>query len=78
MYMMKSCSSYKIYFQGAEEQEMVAMRELRLENLKKRVSDTGDAKYCVCRRGVSGFMLQCELCKDWFHGVYNTALPKCN
>jgi hypothetical protein len=49
---------------------MVAMRALRLENLKKRVNDTGEAKYCVCRRGVSGFMLQCELCKDWFHGRY--------
>jgi hypothetical protein len=49
---------------------MIAMRGLRLENLKKRVSDTGDAKYCICRRGISGFMLQCELCKDWFHGRY--------
>jgi histone demethylase JARID1 len=59
-----------VYFQGAEEQEMIAMRNLRLENLKKRVNDTGEAKYCVCHRGVSGFMLQCELCKDWFHGTY--------
>jgi histone demethylase JARID1 len=49
---------------------MVAMRDLRLENLKKRVNDTGEAKYCICRRGVSGLMLQCELCKDWFHGMY--------
>jgi histone demethylase JARID1 len=49
---------------------MVAMRDLRLENLKKRVNDTGEAKYCICHRGVSGFMLQCELCKDWFHGMY--------
>ncbi|GFG38653.1 hypothetical protein Cfor_01675 [Coptotermes formosanus] len=62
-------------FKVTEEQEMVAMRELRLENLKKRVSDTGDAKYCVCRRGVSGFMLQCELCKDWFHATC-VPLPK--
>jgi histone demethylase JARID1 len=51
---------------------MVAMRDLRLENLRKRVNDTGEAKYCICRRGVSGFMLQCELCKDWFHGMYIT------
>jgi len=74
MYFMKSSSSYKIHFQGAEEQEMVAMRELRVENLKKRMNDTGDVKYCICRRGSSGFMLQCELCKDWFHGMYNTVL----
>jgi len=73
---MKSSSSYKIHFQGAEEQEMVAMRELRVENVKKRMNDTGDVKYCVCRRGSSGFMLQCELCKDWFHGMYNTVLLK--
>ncbi|PNF26510.1 Lysine-specific demethylase 5A [Cryptotermes secundus] len=62
-------------FKGAEEQEMVAMRDLRLENLKKRVSDTGEAKYCICRRGVSGVMLQCELCKDWFHATC-VPLPK--
>jgi hypothetical protein len=74
MYVIKSSSSYKIHFQGAEEQEMVAMRELRVENLKKRANDTGDVRYCICRRGISGFMLQCELCKDWFHGMYNTVL----
>jgi histone demethylase JARID1 len=48
---------------------MVAMSELRVENLKKRANDAGDMKYCICRRGISGFMLQCELCKDWFHGM---------
>ena len=47
---------------------MELMRELRIENVKKRVSDTGEAKFCICRRPVSGFMLQCELCKDCFHG----------
>ncbi|XP_069693074.1 lysine-specific demethylase 5A-like isoform X2 [Periplaneta americana] len=62
-------------FKGAEEREMIAMRDLRLENLKKRANDTGEAKYCVCRRGVSGFMLQCELCKDWFHATC-VPLPK--
>jgi hypothetical protein len=67
----ETSNRHKIHFQGAEEQEMVAMRALRSENLKKRINDTGEAKYCVCRRGVSGFMLQCELCKDWFHGRYN-------
>ncbi|CAN0064339.1 unnamed protein product, partial [Sphacelaria rigidula] len=27
-----------------------------------------DAVYCVCRRSdVSGTMLECDYCKDWFH-----------
>ena len=47
---------------------MKAMRELRAENIQKRARDSGNATYCICRRGSSGFMLQCELCKDWFHG----------
>lgn len=27
-----------------------------------------DGQYCICRRGPEGFMLMCELCKEWFHG----------
>ncbi|KAJ4441673.1 hypothetical protein ANN_11531 [Periplaneta americana] len=62
-------------FKEAEKREVVAMRVLRLENLKKRKQDTGEAKYCVCSRGMFGFMVQCQLCKDWFHARCVT-LPK--
>lgn len=62
-------------FKAAERQEMASMRDLRLMNLRKRANDTGDIKYCICRRGANGFMLQCELCKDWFHASC-VPLPK--
>jgi len=24
--------------------------------------------YCVCKRGASGYMIQCDCCGEWFHG----------
>lgn len=55
-------------FKLAEQREMEAMRQLRERNLLKM--EIEDSKYCVCRRARSGMMLQCELCKDWFHCKY--------
>ncbi|KAK2585208.1 hypothetical protein KPH14_009914 [Odynerus spinipes] len=52
-------------FKLAEQREMDAMRSLRERNLLKAEMD--DSRYCVCRRPRFGLMLQCELCKDWFH-----------
>ena len=43
------------------------MRDLRLRNIDKHHKADLDVKYCVCRKGRAGLMLQCELCKDWFH-----------
>ncbi|XP_059161364.1 lysine-specific demethylase 5A-like isoform X2 [Physella acuta] len=54
-------------FKMGEVKEVEMMRDLRTRNMEKR-HDT-DAKFCVCRKPASGFMLQCELCKDWFHGT---------
>lgn len=52
-------------FKLAEQREMEAMRNLRERNISKARMD--DSKYCVCRKPRFGLMLQCELCKDWFH-----------
>ncbi|ROL51635.1 Lysine-specific demethylase 7B [Anabarilius grahami] len=32
--------------------------------------------YCVCRQpyDVSRFMIECDICKDWFHGRFNVSL----
>lgn len=56
-------------FKKCERVEQDSMRALRAKNAEKhRQDDANDAKYCLCRKGPSGFMFQCELCKDWFHG----------
>lgn len=54
-------------FKRAEKHELESMIQLREENeLKKRIN-APDAKYCVCRRAASGLMMECNLCKEWFH-----------
>ena len=52
------------------------MKELRNENLEKMERDeTRKATtyppviYCFCRKPESGYMLQCELCNEWFHAT---------
>ncbi|KAL5014006.1 hypothetical protein ScPMuIL_008276 [Solemya velum] len=62
-------------FKVAEQKEVESMCQLRTHNLEKLHQDDGEVKYCICRKGASGFMLQCELCKDWFHGSC-VPLPK--
>ncbi|XP_052282476.1 lysine-specific demethylase 5A-like isoform X2 [Dreissena polymorpha] len=62
-------------FKLAEEKEAEAMMDLRIRNMEKIRNDGMEAKFCICRKGASGFMLQCELCKDWFHGTC-VPLPK--
>ncbi|XP_074098573.1 lysine demethylase 5 isoform X1 [Cotesia typhae] len=52
-------------FKLAEQREMEAMKSLRERNMQK--GNTDDSRFCVCRRSRFGLMLQCELCKDWFH-----------
>lgn len=58
-------------FKLAQQREMEAMRSLRERNLMKIKAEVEDTKYCVCRRPRFGVMLQCELCKDWFHSKYS-------
>ncbi|GFR98729.1 lysine-specific demethylase 5A [Elysia marginata] len=61
-------------FKMGEVKEVELMRDLRTRNMEKR--QDSDAKFCVCRKPVSGFMLQCELCKDWFHSESFNLLPQ--
>lgn len=59
-----------------EKEEVEYMRELRAENSQKVQRDeelkgsraaTSPVLYCFCRRPESGYMLQCELCNEWYH-----------
>uniref|UniRef100_A0A1W7RA81 [histone H3]-trimethyl-L-lysine(4) demethylase n=1 Tax=Hadrurus spadix TaxID=141984 RepID=A0A1W7RA81_9SCOR len=54
-------------FKQAEKLEIEAMHQLRIKNLRKRAEDGGEARYCICHKALTSNMLQCELCKDWFH-----------
>lgn len=64
-------------FKAREQQEVEAIHSLRAANLAKMalVERIEEVKFCLCRKTASGFMLQCELCKDWFHGAC-VPLPK--
>ncbi|XP_039265383.2 lysine-specific demethylase 5A-like [Styela clava] len=61
-------------FKDMEEKELEVMKDMRSRNNRKstitptniEVKSENDS-YCVCKRPSSGFMLQCELCHDWFH-----------
>lgn len=56
--------------------EYEGMMKLRGFNLEKAEKDSDDTVYCLCKRpDGSGFMLQCDLCKEWFHAQCIT-LPK--
>ena len=57
-------------FKVAESREIDAMRDLIKRNDDKYHREGMDGKYCICRKMPSGFMLQCELCKDWFHSKF--------
>ena len=61
-------------FKLLEGREVDMMRDLRARNMEKANGGEGDNRFCVCRKGAFGFMLQCELCKDWFHGGWRSLL----
>ncbi|KAG2460300.1 KDM5A demethylase, partial [Polypterus senegalus] len=64
-------------FKIKEQKEIEAMHSLRAANLAKMAmaDRIEEVKFCLCRKTASGFMLQCELCKDWFHSTC-VPLPK--
>ncbi|XP_075219892.1 lysine-specific demethylase 5A-like isoform X2 [Lycorma delicatula] len=54
-------------FKRAEQNEKEIMTNLRLKNVHKRINNTPETRYCICKRAAFGFMLECVLCRDWFH-----------
>ncbi|XP_030070137.1 lysine-specific demethylase 5A isoform X2 [Microcaecilia unicolor] len=73
----KDTASVVAMFKDLEHKEIEAMHSLRAANLAKMaiVDRIEEVKFCICRKTASGFMLQCELCKDWFHSTC-VPLPK--
>lgn len=70
-------SSIVAAFKSKEQKEVESIHSLRAANLAKMAmaDRIEEVKFCLCRKTASGFMLQCELCKDWFHGAC-VPLPK--
>lgn len=54
-------------FKEAEQKEMERIRTLRTTNLEKSLDPNDCASFCICGRSLFGLMMQCDLCKDWFH-----------
>jgi histone demethylase JARID1 len=59
-----------------EDEEVQWMKQLRNENLEKMERDETRKNgsyppvlYCFCRKPESGYMLQCELCNEWYHAT---------
>ncbi len=60
-----------------EEVEKTLILQLRNENTQKIEQDeaikggksnSSPVLYCFCQKPESGYMLQCELCHEWYHG----------
>ena len=56
--------------------QIMFVRQLRNENLEKMERDESrkvvtypQVVYCFCRKPESGYMLQCELCNEWYHAT---------
>ena len=62
-----------------EESELKFAAALREENIRKMEQDedvkngnlhaASPALYCFCRKPEAGYMLQCELCHEWYHAT---------
>jgi histone demethylase JARID1 len=62
-------------FRVAKQKELHEMRELRKRNLARfdelnqALQAAENRQFCVCRKAADGYMLQCELCREWFHST---------
>jgi len=55
-------------FKENENNELTCFKRLRNQNnQKKNYDDQGLAQYCICQSKAHGAMMECVLCKEWFH-----------
>lgn len=52
-----------------EKKEMEYIRKRRKFNIDKQQQedDSSPVLYCLCNKPESGYMLQCEVCNEWYH-----------
>ncbi|VDP99830.1 unnamed protein product [Trichobilharzia regenti] len=68
----KNCSEmYESVYSRFIDGEISLMHYLRSTNMRKsRAKHQEKVVYCICRQpGLTSFMLQCELCRDWVHNI---------
>ena len=54
---------------------MRVLRDKARHKQQMEEEGTEQGKYCICHKGITANMLQCEVCKDWFHSQC-VPLPK--
>uniref|UniRef100_A0A6P7H8M3 Lysine-specific demethylase lid-like n=1 Tax=Diabrotica virgifera virgifera TaxID=50390 RepID=A0A6P7H8M3_DIAVI len=62
-------------FKESENRELDFIRNLKAANGLKSLDPKDNSNFCICKKKVSGVMMQCDLCKDWFHSTC-VELPK--
>ena len=65
-------------YHKAKLDEIECMNDVRITNYERQRAfndpqgvasgSVADTKFCLCRRVISGTMLQCVLCNDCYHG----------
>ena len=55
-------------FKEGEQKEKEGMQRLRHANSQKAAPPAPGPPSCVCGQPAGPSMLQCQLCRDWFHG----------
>ncbi|CAG9828368.1 unnamed protein product [Diabrotica balteata] len=54
-------------FKESENRELDFIRNVKAANGLKSLDPKDNSNFCICKKKVSGIMMQCDLCKDWFH-----------
>lgn len=72
-YIDRKPSDQVAVFRIAKQKELQEMRELRKRNVSRfnelNTLQPENRQFCLCRKAADGYMLQCELCKEWFHST---------
>jgi hypothetical protein len=51
-----------------EEEDFVEENEMKKENKEERKNKHKKEKvYCICKKPAGNYMIECEICKEWFH-----------
>ena len=63
------CSNFEFFFPRFSERPA---ETFNFRVMAEKEEEEEEGLYCLCRRPYqeSEFMIECDVCKDWFHGRY--------